>query len=165
MTEDPTNAESNSDFARLLASGRQAVADYQSSRDRYWLTRHYVALSTLVTFALAALAPGSLNARAIESAGPQSWYVIAALAVVSLAALVEAFITAFVPRASCEWLRRRRHTLFMAIALGQLCLGYAVLIYNPQSSALVLRLALDATVASLVAFLDLFARHKAAAAP
>ena len=55
MIKDPVGADSDSEFARLLASGRQAMADYQSSRDRYWLTRHYVALSTLVTFVIAAL--------------------------------------------------------------------------------------------------------------
>jgi hypothetical protein len=146
----------DSDFARLVAS-------YQSTRDRYWLTRHYVAASTLVTFAIALAAPGSLQALAIEAAGSVGWWVIGLLTVISVASLFEAFVTAFVPRLTCEWLRRRRHTLFMAMALGQLCLGYAVIVYAPASAALILRFALDATVAAMLAFLDLFARHRAAA--
>jgi uncharacterized membrane protein YhaH (DUF805 family) len=146
----------DSDFARLVAS-------YRSTRDRYWLTRHYVAASTLTTYAIAAIAPGSLNAQAIDAAGEAGWWVLGILTLISLASLVEAFVTAFVPRLTCEWLRRRRHTLFMAMAMGQLCLGYAVIAYAPAASALILRFALDATVAALLAFLDLFARHKAAA--
>lgn len=136
------------------------VSSYESTRDRYWLTRHYLAVSTLVTFAIAVMAPGSLNTRAIEASGPIGWVVVAVLAVISLVALYEAFITAFVPTASCEWLRNRRHTVFMAIALGQLSLGYAVVLYAPGSKALLLRFALDATLAATVAYLDLFARHK-----
>jgi hypothetical protein len=145
----------DSDFARLLAS-------YQSSRDRYWLTRHYVAASTLVTYFIAWAAPDSLNARAIDATGAAGWWFMAVLALVSLLSLCEAFITAFVPRLTCEWLRRRRHTLFMAMAIGQLCNAYAVLIYAPENAALLVRFSLDATVAALLAFLDLFARHKAA---
>jgi hypothetical protein len=148
---------SPSDFARLVA----AAGAYQSTRDRYWLTRHYVAASTLITFCISVLAPDSLNARAISAAGPLGWYIVVVLGVVSLASLLEALITAFVPRLTCDWLRRQRHLIFMVIALGQLCLAYAVLAYAPQNWVLILRFSLDATVATLLAFLDLFARHKA----
>jgi FtsH-binding integral membrane protein len=145
----------DSDFARLVSS-------YRTTRDRYWLTRHYLAASTLVTYIIAAV-PGSLNARAIEATGDGGWLVLWFLGVVSLTSLCEAFITAFVPRMSCEWLRHKRHTIFMVIAVGQLVMGYVVLIYAPGSAALVLRFALDAAVAATLAFLDLFARHKLAA--
>lgn len=138
------------------------VERYEVTRDHYWLTRHYVAASTLVTFLIAITAPMSLNARAIEAAGPVGWAVISGLALLSFAALFEAFVTAFVPRQSCNWIRRRRHLVFMCIALGQLSLSYAVALYAPDSRMLILRFALDATIATTVAFLDLFARHKAA---
>jgi len=150
----------DSEFERLLA----AAASYRSTRDRYWLPRHYVAMSTLVTLLGFWFAPGSMNATALEAAGPFGLWVVVGLGVVSLASLFEAFVTAFVPRFSCEWLRRRRHTLFMAIGLGQLCLSYAVLAHSPENWPLILRFSLDASVATLLAFLDLFARHKAVAA-
>ena len=41
----------DSDFARLVAATTDKVASYQSTRDRYWLTRHYVAASTFFTLA------------------------------------------------------------------------------------------------------------------
>lgn len=138
------------------------IERHEVTRDHYWLTRHYVAASTLVTFLIAITAPFSLNARAIEAAGPLGWFVIGVLAMVSFAALFEAFVTAFVPRQSCEWLRKRRHTVFMTMALGQCVLAYLVLIHAPDSAMLILRFSLDASVATAVAFLDLFARHKAA---
>lgn len=150
--------EYDSELGRIVAY----VERYEATRDHYWLTRHYVAFSTLVTFLIAITAPMSLNAQAIESAGPVGWAVVTALALVSFAALFEAFVTAFAPGRTCEWLRKRRHTLYMLIAMGQLSLGYALVLYAPDSRMLILRFALDATVAAAVAFLDLFARHKAA---
>lgn len=153
-----------SDFARLLAAATGKAASYQSTRDRYWLTRHYVACSTLFTLLGLLLTPASLNASAIGAAGPLGWWFMLGLSAISAASLFEAFVTAFVPSLPCQWLRERRHTLFMAIALGQLCLSYAVLAYSPGNWPLILRFSLDASVATLLAFLDLFARHKAAAA-
>lgn len=145
-----------------VSRARRAVASYHPRRDHFWLTRHYVALSTLVTFAIAATTPASINAHAINAAGPLGWWAVAGLAAISFVALAESFISAFVPSWSCRFLRNRRHTLFMGMALGQLCLGYAVIVYSPSSTGLMLRLTLDATMATAVAYLDLFARHKAA---
>lgn len=147
-----------SNFARLVAGAER----YRSTPDRYWLTRHYVVLSTLVTVLISLLAPGSLNARALDAAGPLAGLFVPCLIVISVASLFESFVTAFVPHRSCEWLRRRRHLLLMSIALGQLCLAYIVVVYAPSNWAIVLRFSLDATVASSVAYLDLFARHREA---
>ena len=132
------------------------------TQDRYWLARQYAAASTLVTFAIAFLAPNSLNAQAVEAAGSGSWLFVGAMAALSLAALIEAAIAAFVPGRRCEFLRDRRHTLFMGIAIGQLCTGYLVLSYAPDSAWLLLRFSLDASVATGIAFFDLFARHQSA---
>ena len=93
---------SPSDFARLVcAAGR-----YRTTPDRYWLTRHYVALSTLVTVIIALLAPSSLNARAIAASGPVADVFVPCLVLLSAAVLFEAFVTAYVPNRSCDWLRR-----------------------------------------------------------
>jgi hypothetical protein len=139
----------------------QLIDRYGSTRDQYWLARHYVASSTLVTLLIASLAPESLNARAFAAAGPPAGWFVAALTLVSLASLYEALVTDFVPRLQCGWLRRRRHTLFMGVAVGQLCLAYALLSYAPNNWPLILRFSLDASAATALAFLDLFARHRA----
>jgi hypothetical protein len=139
----------------------RGVGGRDPGRERYWLTRHYVAASTLVTLLIAILAPNSLNARAIGAAGPLGDWVLLCLVAVSVASLCEALITDFAPRLTCQWLRRKRHIIFMCMALGQLCLAYVLLAFAPESWVLMLRFSLDATVASSVAFLDLFARHKA----
>jgi hypothetical protein len=136
------------------------VSSYESTRDRYWLTRHYLSAATLLAMVAVALSPGTLYGRALAATGPIAWVLLAALMLVSAAALWEAFVTAFVPRWSCDWLRKRRHIVFMIMALGQLCLAFPVAIYALDGALLlVLNFALNATVATAIAFLDLFARH------
>lgn len=129
-------------------------------RERYWLTRHYVAASTLVTLLIATLAPDSLNAKALNASGPPAWWVVSALGLISLIVLFDSILNAVAPRYAASLLRRHRHMLFMAMAVGQLCLGYAVIAYAPNNATLMLRFSLDATVAASVAFLDLFSRHR-----
>lgn len=128
--------------------------------DRFWLTRHYVALSTLASVVIAMASPGSLNAQALAQNGLYGWVLLGVLSVAALLLLVEAFTTAFVPGVQINCLRSRRHTLLMVLAMGHLCMGFLVVMYAPESAALVVRFGLDATVASLVAFLDLFQRYR-----
>lgn len=128
--------------------------------DRFWLTRHYVALSTLASVVIAVASPGSLNARAIEVNGVYGWGLLVFIAAVAVLLLAEAATTAFVSGVQINALRSRRHTLLMLLALGQLSMGFLIVTFAPASAALVVRFGLDASIAAMVAFLDLFQRHK-----
>lgn len=134
---------------------------FSLSPDRFWLSRHYIALSTLVSVAIAKLSPGSLNAMDLEINGLAGDILVVILTVVASLLLVEAFSTAFVTGVQINPLRRRRHTLLMMLAIGHLSMAYIIVVYAPFSATLALRFGLDAVVAVLVAFLDLFQRHKA----
>lgn len=142
-----------------MTSGRLSLGFNRG--DRFWLTRHYVALSTLASVVIALSAPGSLNARALAENGLYGWALLGFLSAVALLLLFEAFTTAFVAGMQIGALRSRRHTLLMLLAVGHLSMGFLIVTYAPASSALVVRFGLDATVATVVAFLDLFQRDKA----
>lgn len=128
--------------------------------DRFWLTRHYVALSTMASVVIAVGSPGSLNARALAQNGAYGWALLMVLSAAAMLLLLEAFTTAFVPGIQINALRRRRHTLLMVLAMGHLCMGFLIVMFSPDAAALVVRFGLDATVAALVAFLDLFQRYR-----
>jgi hypothetical protein len=130
-------------------------------RERYWIARHYVAASTMITLLIVLLAPGSLNYKSVEAAGPIGWYVLGVLFFVSLLSLVDSSIMRLMPQSRTRFLKRWRHLTFMAIGLGQLSLSFVVLSYAPENWVILLRFGLDATVATAIAFFDLFARHKA----
>ena len=105
--------------------------------DRFWLTRHYVALSTLASVVIAVASPGSLNARALEANGVMGFALLTVLAGVAMLLLVAAFTTAFVRGVQIDALRSRRHSLLMLLALGHLCMGFLIVTFAPVSAALV----------------------------
>lgn len=131
-----------------------------SDPDNFWFPRHYVALSTAATFIIALSSPSSLNARALDAAGPLGPWVLAGLLALSLVVFAESFVHSFLPWFRWAWLRRHRHTLLMLVALGQLSNAYIVTVYAPDSAALAIRFVLDAAAATWLAYLDLFLRHQ-----
>lgn len=129
-------------------------------KSRYWLTRLYIAMSVLVTCLIALLETGSANHRIIEAGGPIGSLSMAALMCLAFVALCDVVINDLMPaRYRFEWSFDYRHLLYMWLALGLVSVSVVVM-KAAGPTPLLLRFWLDASLATLVAFLDTYSRHR-----
>lgn len=110
----------------------------------YWLTRCVLAASALHTSVYAQV-------------GQMPALVLGALALLLLADVV---VNDLMPENyRLDFVCHHRHTIYMAMALGLTGIGY-VAAKDGDADALLTRLAIEATAATVVAFLDLYSRHR-----
>lgn len=152
-----------SDWGKLDQLGPYHI----STLPRYWITRLYVALATLAAIVATWLEPDALSHRLISNTGDQGWALVWILALVSIAAVVDVVVNDLLPeRFHLRATMRRRHLIYIALAVGIFCMSYAFLVGAAGADGawfrpLVLPYWLNGAVAAAVAFLDLFQRHRA----
>lgn len=147
-----------SNWGDLDALGRHHI----STLPRYWITRMYVAASVLASVAVIWWEPHTLTHRLISQSGAAGWWLVALLAVVAGAGIVDVIVNDILPdRFHLLCIKQRRHLLYIGLAMGEasLCFVFAMG-EGGWWRALLLPFLLDAAVAALVAFLDLFQRHR-----
>ena len=134
-----------------------------STLPRYWMTRLYVALSTLTSILVSWFEPTTLTHRLISQSGEQGWAMVGLLAIVCLLAILDVVVNDLLPtRFAFAAAKRYRHLIYIALSMGIVCMSYVFIVgeggwFRP----LVLPFWVDASFAAFVAFLDLFQRHRA----
>jgi CHASE2 domain-containing sensor protein len=152
--------ETSSDWGDLQKLGPHRI----STLPRYWITRLYVALCTLVSIAVTWLEPESIAHRLVDATGGQGWPLIAMLAGVACLAIVDVLVNDLLPlRFTFLRAKRHRHLIYAALSMGIFSLSYVILVGAGGWRPLVLPYWLNGGVAAAVAFLDLFQRHRARA--
>lgn len=148
----------NSNWGDLQALGRHHI----STLPRYWITRLYVALSTLTTIAVIAWEPEALTHRLITQSGPPGWWLVGILAAVAIVGIVDVVVNDMLPdRFHLRCAKRSRHLIYVALSMGLMCLTYVFIAGGGGWwRALAMPFWIDASFAALVAFLDLFQRHR-----
>lgn len=140
----------------------QLGAHHISTLPRYWMTRLYVALSAFATIVVIWWEPAALTHRLITQSGLPGWYLVGALAALALFGVIDVVVNDMLPdRFRIRCAKRYRHLIYIALATGLACMSYVFVAgdggwFRP----LVLPFWVDASFAALVAFLDLFQRHR-----
>lgn len=120
---------------------------------QYFIVRMYVAISVLL----------SVFSIFFEITSPQTelpWFMFLAAVVVCAFGIIDAFINDFLPNKYIfKHTYMYRHLIYMSMALISFSLS-AGLLHEYGGSFLVGRLWLDGLIATIVAILDLFARHR-----
>lgn len=149
---------SRSNWGDLHALGRHHI----STLPRYWITRLYVALSSLTSIAVIAWEPEALTHRLITQSGPPGWWLVGFLAVVAAVGIVDVVVNDMLPdRFHLRCAKRSRHLIYVALSMGLMCLTYVFIAGGGGWwRALAMPFWIDAVFAALVAFLDLFQRHR-----
>lgn len=90
--------------------------------------RFYVSASVAVTAAIAGWDPYSQHRFAMAEDGYGGLVAMTLLATIALAGMVDVVINDVLPeRYSLPWTHRHRHVVFMALAVGQVALIYALI--------------------------------------
>jgi len=146
-----------SNWGDLEALGGRHV----STLPRYWISRLYLALSTLATIGVIWLESDSLMHRLITQSGPAGWYLVGILAFVAIVALADSIVNDLLPdRYRLKAAKRYRHLVYVAIAMGLASMSYVFLAVGGGWRPVVLPFWVDTMFAAMVAFLDLFQRHR-----
>lgn len=126
---------------------------------QYFIVRTYVAISILISVLSIVFEPSALHSFSTEST-ELPWFMFTSAIVVCGAALVDAFINDFLPnKYRLIQSYKYRHLIYMALSLNSFSLS-AGLLHDYGGSFLIGRLWLDGLIATIVAVLDLFARHR-----
>lgn len=133
-----------------------------STLPRYWITRLYVGLTTLCAIFVTSHEPEAISYKIIQASGDQGWRMVYLLGVIAGLAVVDVLVNDLFPeRFKIEVAKRNRHLIYIGLATGIFSISFVLLSdaggwYRP----LVLSYWLHGSVAALVAFLDLFQRHR-----
>lgn len=128
---------------------------------RYWFTRLYIALSVLVSVTITIIEPTTLAHRLIlGKAGYVGWLSLLTLGVIAVLAVLDGIVNDALPaRFVLPTAKRYRHLVYVALSLGLVGITY-VIASRAGYSPLMWSYWLDATAAIVVAYLDLFSRHR-----
>lgn len=119
--------------------------------------RLYVCLSTIVSAAIAAGEPGSLNAHLLEASGPVGNAVVALMVVMAMVGLVDTVANDVLGRDSMPSAVEHRSSGYVALAVLNIAWLW-VMVHRDLESMLMLRYALDAAACVWVAAFDV--RHR-----
>ncbi|MDN4590250.1 hypothetical protein DBA29_17305 [Xenophilus aerolatus] len=152
------SAQEISNWGDLEVLGKHHI----STLPRYWITRLFVACSTVATILVIWWEPEALTHRLISQSGAQGWWLVGLLACVAVLGVADVIVNDILPdRISIAWVKRRRHFVYIGLAMGLMSMTFVFVAgdggwFRP----LVLPFWVDAFFAALVAFLDLFQRHR-----
>lgn len=134
-----------------------------STLARYWLSRSFVAIMTLALIVGAWLEPESLVHELFDQSGPWGWRVAGAVCALCCICVVEVYVNDLLPaHRTLRFVKRRRHLFYLAVAAGN---GACAFMFVTESGGGYRGVMLPYTVLGvysvIVAFLDLFQRHRA----
>lgn len=144
--------------ARLTDSANAAVL---ARYNRYWLSRLILSVFIAANCVAILAEPASLVAGVIRASGdPGHWVVVALLAMACLA-VADVVISDLLPeRFTMLWVLKRRHLLYMAMALALIALAMVFAWFAPRSPIFWVIYATHAGFCVAIAFLDLFSRPR-----
>jgi hypothetical protein len=123
------------------------------------LTRLYFCISTVLATITGLVDPLSLGGMLLEEIGPPAQWIMTALLVITLAALVDVIVNDFLPPDwTFSWASRHRHLLYLAAAVVYASFIF-VAIQRGHISMLLWRYLLDCSMAAVLAVLDVYHRH------
>ena len=122
------------------------------------LTRIYVSISIFLNVSAATIDHDSVLGTAVRETGAPSVMMWCAWVMCGLA-LIDIIINDFLPNKYClKFVSEHRHVLYMVLGMISISLSVAVITFNP-APFLIGRLWLDGSVATIVAFLDIYVRR------
>lgn len=128
---------------------------------KFWFARLYVTLHIGVIALVACFGEDTLLYKTVKESGDAGFWCVLALAAVSFLGVLDVIINDLMPdRFKLSKVLRFRHILLMAMALGLMSLG-SVIAKQAGISTLHASIFLAVGGACWLAFLDLYARHRA----
>jgi hypothetical protein len=126
----------------------------------YWMARLVYCGYVLMTYTIAFFDRETRVSELVTASGPAGWWVVAVVAALAAAGLLDILVNDFMPRAvSITYVHGRRHVLYMAIAIGSA--GVSGVIATAEGWSLVLlKFWLDVVFGCALTFLEMFARHR-----
>lgn len=123
------------------------------------LARTSIASVILMLSGMILTEPASLLSIVVRGSGTLGRPAMWALALIALIACVDVIINDMLPpRFTMDWARRRRHLIYLAMALLLTALAAVVAYFSIYSPMLWVFLATYAVLSAAVAYLDLFSR-------
>jgi hypothetical protein len=137
--------------------------NHVSTLARYWLSRSFVAIMTLALIVGAWLEPESLVHELFDKSGLWGWRVAGLVCATCVLCTLEVVWNDLLPaHRSMKFVKRRRHLFYLAIGVGNAACAF---MFVDLSGGLYRGVMLPYTVLAaysfIVAFLDLFQRHRA----
>lgn len=129
------------------------------SRARYWMTRLYLAVNVLFIALIGIFDPASLAHHVIRASGTEGVWAMYLLAGIAALALADCLVNDMLPpQFVMGGSFKRRHLIYMAMAIGLVGVSYVTAKHTGPTSAHLFFL-MQAGFATFVAFFDLYARH------
>ena len=126
---------------------------------RFWLCRLYLALNVLFLAMTAGYEPRALLYGAVRGGGSDGVWWVAMVGLLAIVSLFDSVINDLLPaKFQFVWAKNRRHVIYMAMALGLMCMAYVVAV-SSGASVVHLFIVVSVVVSVAVAFFDLFNRH------
>lgn len=126
----------------------------------YWMARLIFCLFILNTHIITVLDPQTRTSELIAASGHGGWWVLFMLVVLATAGIVDVVINDLLPKSmQMPGVYGRRHLLYLAIAAGSLAIS-GVIAEKEGWSFVLMAYWLHATLAGVLAYLELFARHR-----
>lgn len=159
MLDLPNQAEIDTALAERLSA---RATEFELARfNKYWLSR--LILSVLVALSCVAILsePTSMVGQIVRGSGESGRWVVVLLLGLSCIAIVDVGISDLLPeRFTMLWVLKRRHLLYMAMALALIALAMVFAWFAPRSPILWVIYATHAGFCVAIAFLDLFSRPR-----
>ena len=131
----------------------------------YWMARLILCLFVLNTHVITALDPQTRTSELIAASGPAGWWVLTLLIALAVAGIVDVLINDFLPETmQIPSVYGRRHLLYLAIAASSLAIS-CVIAEKEGWSFVLMAYWLHSTVAVVLAYLEMFARHRSGRKP
>lgn len=126
----------------------------------YWFGRMHVALCIGTLAMVAAFGTGTLLNSVVVASGKAGFWCVLVLACLACLAVLDVIINDFLPdRFSLKLVKRNRHLIYMALGIGTASLGFVIQQTTGINSMHGL-IFVNSFSAVVVAFLDLYARHR-----
>ena len=126
----------------------------------FWFGRLYVALHVGVIAMVACFGTGTLFYKFMTESGELGFWCVLSLAFVSGVGIADVFVNDFLPpRFQLNSVKRHRHFLLMALAIGPLSMAF-VIAKREDFSVLHVSLALPIIGATMLAVMDVYARGR-----
>ncbi|MES2909843.1 MAG: hypothetical protein V4718_00555 [Pseudomonadota bacterium] len=126
----------------------------------YWMARLILCLFVLNTHVITVLDPQTRTNELITASGAAAWWVLSLLICLTVAGVVDVLINDFMPEAmKLPGVYGRRHLLYLAIAASSLAIS-GVIAEKEGWSFVLMAYWLHTTVAAVLAYLEMFARHR-----
>lgn len=134
-----------------------------STLARYWLSRSFVAIMTLSLIVGAWFEPESLVHELFDSSGVWGWRVAGMVCATCLICMLEVVVNDLMPaHRTLRFVKRRRHIFYAGVGIGNIACAFMFVAESGGGyRGVMLPYTVLAVYSFVVAYLDLFQRHRA----